>query len=434
LTPEGLVRSLLDQIRAHDSTISAWVSVWVEEALAAARLAGRELASGHDRGPLHGIPIGIKDLIDVAGKATRAGAPEFLDDSPQDADAAIISRLRTAGAILLGKTHTHPFAMGTITPQTHNPWDVERIPGGSSGGSAAALAAGMVPAALGSDTGGSIRLPAALCGVTGIKPTNGRVSRQGVWPLAWTLDHLGPLARSAEDCALLLQVLAGYDPDDARSVDISVPNFSAGFERGVRGLRIGIPKHAFDTAIDPEIARAVELAATTLEQAGAQLSDVTLRYAAEAPTLIGIILPAEAAAFHLQRLTEHPELFHPTVGPRLERGLLLPATAYVDAQRLRSAMTAAIRVLFHGVDLLLLPTTREVAPRIRDGLGVDTDLTCPFNLTGSPALAVPCGISSGGLPIGCQLVSAHWREDVALAAGHAYQQLTDWHTKRPALR
>ena len=431
LQPEALLEALLARIDALDGKVGAWVCVWPEEALAAARAAAVELAVGRDRGPLHGIPIGVKDLIDVAGQPTLAGAPELLTGHRATQDAAVVTRLRAAGAVLLGKTQTHPLAMGTVTPTTRNPWDLERVPGGSSGGSAAALAAGMCLGALGSDTGGSIRLPAALCGVTGLKPTYGRVSRRGVRPLAWTLDHIGPLARSVEDAGMLLQALAGYDAADPRSVDAPVPDYLRRRAAGVRGLRIGRLQGPFAHGLHPAYPPALATAAATLERLGAQLSDVELPYADEAPALREIILPAEAATIHHALFLTQREHFHPTVAPRLAAGMHIAATSYLQAQRLREAMRVACLQLFTRFDLLLAPTDRQPAPLVSSGTGASTDLTTPFNLTGFPVLATPCGFTDERLPLGMQLVAAPWAEETLIGAGCAYQAETSWHRQRP---
>lgn len=433
LLPETLADCALERIGALEPQVGAWVAVWRDDALAAARRAAAELAAGYDRGPLHGIPIGVKDLIDVAGKPTLAGAPQLLDGQTATQDAPVVERLRTAGAVLLGKTRTHPLAMGTITPGTHNPWDVTRVPGGSSGGSAAALAAGMCLGALGSDTGGSIRLPAALCGVTGLKPTYGRVSKRGVLPLAWSLDHVGPLARSAEDCARLLQALAGYDPADPRSVDAPVPDFLAGRDAGVRGLRVGVLQGTFSRGLHPDYPGALAGAAEVFARLGATLADAQLPFEQEYGEMMRAILPAEAATIHHARFLAQPELFHPTIRPRLDAGLVIPATMYLQAQRLRVAMRDSCLALFERHDVLLAPTDRQPAPLISSGAGATTDLTSPFNLTGFPVLALPCGFTTDSLPLSMQLVSAPWAEATLVRAGCAYQRETDWHTRRPDL-
>lgn len=431
LRPDPLVEALLDRIDGQDGQVGAWVSVWRDEALAAARLAGAELAASYDRGPLHGIPIGVKDLIDVAGQPTLAGAPDLLPAHPADTDATVVTRLRAAGAILLGKTQTHPLAMGTITPTTRNPWDLERVPGGSSGGSAAALAAGMCLGALGSDTGGSIRLPAALCGVTGLKPTYGRVSRRGVLPLAWTLDHIGPLARSVEDTGLLLQVLAGYDAADPRSVDTPIPDYLGEKDAGVDGLRIGRLVGPFTEGLHAAYPPALAAATAALEQLGALIADAELPYGREAPVLMEAILPAEAATIHHERLRRYPEHFHPTVAPRLAAGLQIPAASYLQAQRLREAMRGACLALFDRCDLLLAPADHQPAPLVSSGTGATTRFTAPFNLTGFPALALPCGFTDDGLPLGMQLIAAPWAERTLIRAGCAYQGATRWHSRQP---
>jgi aspartyl-tRNA(Asn)/glutamyl-tRNA(Gln) amidotransferase subunit A len=285
--------------------------------------------------------------------------------------------------------------------------------------------------ALGSDTGGSIRLPAALCGVTGLKPTYGRVSRRGVQPLAWTLDHIGPLARSVEDAGLLLQALAGYDAADPRSVDAPVPNYPSWGALSARGLRIGRLQGRFVDDLHPAYPPAMAAAAVTLQHLGAQLRDIELPYADQAPVLREIILPAEAATIHHARFVTQSERFHPTVAPRLAVGMRISATSYLQAQRLREAMRAACLALFRHVDLLLAPTDRQPAPLVSSQTGAGTDLTSPFNLTGFPVLALPCGFTDDGLPLGMQLVAAPWAEATLIGAGRAYQQVTDWHRRRP---
>ncbi|HEY8741621.1 MAG TPA: amidase, partial [Chloroflexota bacterium] len=272
---------------------------------------------------------------------------------------------------------------------------------------------------------------AALCGVSGLKPTYGRVSRRGVRPLAWTLDHLGPLARSVEDTALLLQALAGYDASDPRSVEAPVPDFLSERDRGVAGLRIGRLKGPFCEDLHPAYPPALDTAVTTLERLGAQISDVDLPYVNEAPVLMETILPAEAVTIHHQRFQTQRDRFHPTVAPRLEAGLLIPATSYLQAQRLRAVMRAACVALFAHVDILLAPTDRQPAPLVSSGLGATTRFTAPFNLTGLPALALPCGFTGEGLPLGMQLVAAPWAEATLVRAGCAYRQVTDWQQRRP---
>lgn len=433
LQPETLIEVLIARIDALDDHINAWVSIWRDKALSAAYTARQELCNGYDRGPLHGIPIGVKDIIDVAGYPTLADAPTVLPATPALKDATLINRLRQAGAIFLGKTHTHPFAMGTITPGTFNPWNLAHIPGGSSGGSAAALAAGMCLGALGSDTGGSIRLPAGLCGITGLKPTYGLVSRRGVFPLAWTLDHLGPLARSAEDCGLLLAAIAGYDSDDPRSLSTTPTNPLARKDAGVHGMRIGLLTGYFAENLHPSYTSALQDALRLFEQHGATISEIELPFAHETPTLMTTILPSEAATIHRQQFLDKHQHYHPTVVPRLEAGLLVPAVDYLEAQRVRAAMSTATLRLFSRIDVMVAPVDSAPAPRVDEHRGAATFFTAPFNLTGLPVLTLPCGFTAERLPLGMQIIAPPLQEATAIQVGCLFQQFTDWHRQQPPL-
>jgi aspartyl-tRNA(Asn)/glutamyl-tRNA(Gln) amidotransferase subunit A len=455
LSPVDLAETALQRIAALDGQVRAFLTVTKERALEDARRAEQELRAGIDRGPLHGLPLVLKDLVATRGILTTAGSQVLADYIP-DEDAAVAQRLTAAGIVLLGKTNTHEFAYGTFTRPTANPWDIERIPGGSSGGSAAALAARMCSLAIGTDTGGSIRIPAACCGVTGLKPTYGLVSAYGIIPLSWSLDHPGPLARSVEDCAVLLDALVGYDPRDPASLpDLAArPAYAETLQQlsaedaPLAGLRLGTPEDDYFTVADPEISTAVLAALKTLEGLGAVIEPVRLP-----PELSGLfrayrgVQMPEATAAHIEAgwWPTRANAYSPTVRSRLEMGGQLPATEYVQAQRLRRAFSDGMRALMQRVDALALPTLPILPPRIDqldqpvrigssefDASSALLRFTFPFNMTGQPALALPCGFSTSGLPISLQLAGRYLDEATLLRIGHAYQQVTEWHLRRPS--
>lgn len=452
ITPTELVEETLNLIEERDAEIAAFVTVMREEALAQAEQAERELRTGLKRGPLHGIPIAIKDLIAVKGVRTTGGS-QVLAEHVSEEDATVIELLRKSGAIIIGKTNTYEFAYGPYAPPTRNPWDLTRTTGGSSGGSAAAVAAGMVLGAIGTDTGGSIRIPSALCGVTGLKPTYGRVSCHGVLPLSWSLDHVGPIARSAEDCAFIFDAIAKYDPRDPNSVSgpPSSPSRSTatlieGAEgRGplsLQGLRLGVPQEAFVTPLDPEIHMAWRGALHVLEENGAALVDVEL----PRPTMTTyrMVQKPEASLAHMQQgwFPHQGELYTDLVRTRLREGQEIPAVEYLKAQQERRAFTSQLRSILRSVDAFVLPTQAMAAiPAEQMGQEVTingmqenaTDamlrMTMPFNLVGFPAVSFPCGFTSTHLPIGLQIAGKPFEEATVLRIAHAYQQLTDWHRR-----
>ena len=459
LTAETLVERSLERIHARDGAVKACVTVMADEARAEARAADERLrdpARARGASPLCGIPLGVKDLYQTRGVRTSAGS-RVLEDYIPDEDAAAVARLRRAGAALVAKTNTHEFAYGTFTPPTRNPWDLERIPGGSSGGSAAGIAAGMFPAALGSDTGGSIRIPAACCGVTGLKPTYGLVSRAGIIALSWSYDHAGPLARTVEDCALLLDELAGYDPADPDSVEAPTMDFAAALmdrrepAEAVRGAKIGVPRQFFYDGAESEVVALVSMALGVYESLGAQIVEVDL------PDILNdelfdkayrAVQRPEATLYHTQMgwLGAHNERYTPTTLAYLELGGQVLATDYIQGQRIRRALTGELRALLANLDALAMPTLPIVAPRIDaldepllvDGREVTVGYmtlrnTFPFDLTGQPALALPCGFTEAGLPVSLQLVAGHFNEPALLRLGHAYQRVTDWHARQPTL-
>lgn len=433
-----LTEACLARIGAVDQTLNAFVTVMTE----AARMAARQAMQAKYRGPLHGIPVGLKDIFDVDGVRTTAASP-ILADNVATSDSSVTRRLKEAGAVIIGKLNLHQFAFGATGRSSHfgparNPWDSERITGGSSSGSGAAVATGECFAAMGTDTGGSIRIPASLCGVTGLKPTFGRVSKAGLLPLSWSLDHAGPLARTAEDAAIVLQVIAGHDPEDVSSSVEPVPDYTAHLRDGVAGLRIGVPNNFFFDALAPEIEAGVREAIGVLEELGAHVEPVHLPLMDEIPAATNAIQLPEALAYHQRWMAERPDDYADDVRYRLELGAMFPAVAYVQAQRLREQAVAAWRdEVFSHVDIIAVATTQTAAFKL-DGSDLSVTLslirlTNPLNLLGVPAISVPCGFTPDGLPFGLQLIGRWWDEATVLRAGHAYQQATDWHTRRPPL-
>ena len=451
----ALTEECLRRIERLESRLLACVTVMADTARAEARAADAARAVGDTR-PLLGIPLASKDLIQTRGVRTTAGSRVLADWLP-GADATVVTKLREAGAVLLCKTNTHEFAYGTATPPTRNPWDVERVPGGSSGGSAAAVAVGEALGALGTDTGGSIRIPAAACGVTGLKPTFGLVSRAGIIPLSWSLDHAGPIARTAEDCALLLDALAGYDaadPDSLRAPSPSAGGYAAALaadrtpEDALRGLRIGVPLNYFTRHVDAEVREAVRTAIAALAGLGAEVREVVLPAAIDETFAMyrGIQRP-EAYTYHADQgwLETRAEFYRPSILDVIKLGADYTASDFIRAQQARRVFADDMRAVMAEVDALATPTLPLPARRIDeidtpvlwDGqaepAGESLRFTFPFDLTGQPALTVPCGFTSHGLPIGLQLAGRHFADAALLRIGQAYQRITDWHTRLPGV-
>ncbi len=447
VSPLELTEAYLDRIARLNPQVNAYVTVTAERARADARRATDELDAGKGRGPLHGVPVALKDLYETAGIRTTGGAKIHADYVPA-ADCTVARRLRDAGTILLGKLNTHEYAYGVTTTNPHfgatrNPWNLEHIPAGSSGGSGAAIAAGLATATTGTDTGGSIRMPASVCGVVGLKPTYGRVSKAGVIPLSYLFDHAGPITRTVEDAAVMLNVLAGYDPADATSVRTPVDDYTADIDGGVRGLRIGVPRAFFFTQLDDEVAAAVERALEELRRLGAEVRDVEIDGVEPGVgATFGLVL-AEAQEIHAQSLRTRPDDF----GADVRAILTTPAPdsqTLMLALRARDALTVSTRCALESVDLLVTPTTPIPAARIGEEIvrygGVEESIllamircTAPFNATGLPALSLPCGFTRAGLPIGLQLVGRSFDERTVLRAGHAYERATEWHARTPPL-
>ena len=434
LSSESITRDALDRIAATDQSVHAFVAVDEENAMSAARAADFELQRGHDRGPMHGIPYAVKDIIDVAGMPTTCHSKLRLDHRA-DADAWVTSRLRDAGAIMLGKLATYEFALGGPSfdlpfPPTRNPWNLEHIPGGSSSGSAAAVAAGFVRTAIGSCTAGSIRGPAAWCGTVGIKPTYGRVSKRGVFPLAWSLDHCGPLTRSVEDAAISLQVIAGYDPLDPSSADVPVPDFRSGLEGGVAGLRLGVPRAFFDThsQLSVDTRAAIDGTLALLRDNGATVKDISLPDYALFHSCNRVIMNAEAYALHKPSLQQRWGDFGETTVRRFVAGISITASEYLDALRLRRRLIAEVDKVLERYDGLVSAVSLATAPRF------DTQAhaaawplqSSPFNLTGHPAMSVPVGLGADGLPLAVQVIGRAFDEATVLRVGRAIERLSGW--------
>lgn len=428
LSPVEATEATLARIESLEPELNAFITVTADRALADARAAADEIASGNCRGLLHGVPVAVKDLCETTGILTTAGS-SFLEDWIPDEDATVMTKLREAGAIIVGKLNMHEWAFGATGLNPHygaarNPWDTDRITGGSSSGSGAAVAAGMCYAALGSDTGGSIRIPSSLCGISGIKPTYGRVSLKGIVPLAWSLDHVGPMARTVRDCAIVLEAIAGYDPGDPRTTDRPVVAWSEALDHGVAGLRIGVPRGYIDQEVLPGVKPVFEGALQVLTSLGADVRTVELPVLQEYWTSASIVLLGEAAAFHKERLEAEPERFTDSVSSRFVN---LKATDYIIAARQRDeARRVGDDVLLRDLDLLAMPSTLRTAVTIES---VETDdptlgltrFTAMFDLTGQPAISVPCGLSQAGLPVGLQLVGKMFDEATVLRAAHAFQ-------------
>lgn len=432
LSPVELVDSVLRRIDATEGTIGAFACVTADAARAGAAAAEAEIAAGRYRGPLHGIPVGVKDLCDTAGVPTTCSSKVRAGNVPEH-DAAVVERLRAAGTVMVGKTHTHEFAYGAITPTTRNPWDPRRIPGGSSGGSAAAVATGSCLVGIGTDTGGSIRIPSALCGTAGLKPTYGRVSKRGIASLSWSLDHCGPLARSVRDCALVLNAIAGYDPADPGSVDVPVPDVTEALEGGVAGLRVGVPTGYFLDMVSDDVGAATRGAHRMLEGLGCRLEEVAIPHAAVMlATGWAIILP-EASAYHRDSLRSSAGLYQPDVRVLLEAGELVLATDYIEALRVRTLIQRSWAEMFDGIDVLVTPTVPIAAPEVGTASTAWPDgtveeitqtlvrLTLPADLTGLPALSLPAGRDPAGLPLGVQVIGRPFDEATVLRVGSALE-------------
>jgi aspartyl-tRNA(Asn)/glutamyl-tRNA(Gln) amidotransferase subunit A len=442
LSPVELVQALLARIGQLDHRVQAFITLTADRALAAARKAEQEIQRGQYRGPLHGIPFGLKDIYDTAGLLTSGGSAVCADNVPAQ-DATVTRKLLDAGAILLGKLQTHEFAHGGPSfdlpwPPSRNPWDLSRFTGGSSSGSGAALAAGFMPAAMGSDTGGSIRGPASFCGITGLMPTYGLVSRAGVIPNSFTFDHCGPMARSAEDCAILLQAVAGYDAADPGSIRHEPVDFRSALDRPVQGLRVGVLRHYWEEDIPAtaEHARALEEAVKVFESLGATVSSCRIRPVQEGFDIKVVIAESEIFSIHQENLIRSPEKFGRDFLGRALPACVFQSADYVQALREHRRYLDELRPVFERFDVLLASGFGP-APRFEDyrteNFWLKSNVCTPANTGRTPALALPCGYTSSGLPLGMQLIGRAGDDARVLQAGHAFQQATDWHLRRAPL-
>ena len=441
VSPVELTRDFLARIEKLNPRLNAFITVMAGSALAQARQAEAEIARGNWRGPLHGIPLGLKDLIDTAGVRTTAASALFKDRIPTR-DAEIVRRLRNAGAVLLGKLNLHEFAYGGSSLVSYfgvvrNAWNPEHIAGGSSGGSATAVAAGLCCGAIGTDTAGSIREPAALCGVVGLKPTYRRVSSRGVIPLSISYDHVGPIARTVADAAAVLQAIAGFDVEDKTSSNVPVEDYSALLTRDdLKRVKIGVPRRFFFEDLDPEVAFATDEALSTLAALGAEIRDVRLAVPTDRK-----LQNAESYASHADSVARSPDLYQPETLRRIRTGQKVSEAEVVECRRELERTRHDIAAIFADVDLLVTPTTPIAAPTIAE-LQHNPDLlrprellllrnTRPFNVWGLPAISIPCGFTRAGLPVGLQMAGPHWGEIGVLWAAHAYEQATAWHKREP---
>ena len=440
ISPVELTKDCLVKIERLNPVLNAFILVTEESALRQAQQAEAEIQRGDWRGPVHGVPVGLKDLVDTADVPTTAASALFKGRIPGE-DAEIVHRLKNAGAVLLGKQNLHEFAYGgssviSYFGEVRNAWNSEHIAGGSSGGSATAVAAGLCYGAIGTDTAGSIREPAALCGVVGLKPTYGRVSAHGVIPLSWSLDHIGPICSTVADCALMLQVIAGYDPGDENCANVPVNDYAADIERRSNRTRIGIPRQVFYEDLDPEVNSAIEQALGVLQAVSGEIHEVELAVPTDRA-----LQAAESYAYHAEFVARSPELYQPETLRRIRSGEKISAAEMEQQRRELRRMRSEISQIFENIDVLVTPTTPIAAPAL-DELKNNPDLlrprelmllrnTRPFNVWGLPAISVPCGFASSGLPIGLQIAGPHWLESRVLQVAYAYEQATAWHKREP---
>lgn len=446
ISPVELFNEAIERIHRLQPKLNSYITITEEEGRKAATEAESEIRKGQYRGPLHGIPISIKDLFATRGVRTTAGS-KVLSQWIPDYDATAVARLRQSGMVLVGKTNMHEFAYGVTNDNPHygparNPWDPTRVPGGSSGGSAAAVASSQCSASLGSDTGGSIRTPAAVCGVVGLKPTFGRVSRYGAIPLAWSLDHVGPLTKSVEDAAIMLAAMAGADPKDPSTSSRPIVDYRNGMQGSIRGLRLGVPRQYFFEHVDPEIQKLVSAAIHELESIGATRVDVDIPALENCAAMEAHITLAEATSYHEPYLKKQPDDYGPTVQTNLEAGRYLLATDYVKSQRARTLLQRNFNEAFKRAEVIVSPTLPALPPLVGEVLVQSGDLqehvidaflrfNIPYDLIGFPAISLPCGLSASGLPVGLQIAGRAFDEVTILRVASSYEQSTTWHAAHP---
>ncbi len=440
LSPVDLTRAFLDRIRTLDAQLNAYLLPLEDAALADAKRAEAEIADGNYKGPLHGIPIGLKDIYNTAGVRTTGHSALFKGHVPTE-DAFTVALLRQAGAVILGKLSTWEFAIGGASfdlpwPPARNPWNTAQDPGGSSSGSGAAVASGLAMAAMGTDTGGSIRGPASWCGIAGLKPTYGYLSRRGILPLAFSLDHAGPMCWTVEDCALMMQVLAKHDPLDAASASVPSVDFAGALGGNLSGVRIGVPRHFFesDVTCEPDVLAAFNASVQVFRSLGASVQDVTLSPLGRFTDINSLITAAEAYAIHREWLQKTPELYGERGRLRIMAGAFVSADDYINAQRERTRLVQEVASVMTGCDLLMMPTRQMVAPVLGGyDSSVGPSLTRPFNMTGYPALSLCNGFSRAGLPTSLQIAGRPFQDHIVLQAGDAFEKATAFRTTRPAL-
>jgi len=436
-------KALIARIEQHDGGLNAFLRLTPEIALEDARRAEAEIMRGDWRGPLHGVPYGLKDIVDYAGLPTTAHS-KILENNVAAADAVVTQKLRAAGGVFMGKLSTHEFALGGPCfdlpwPPARNPWNRDHFCGGSSSGAGAATAAGFLPAAIGSDTGGSIRNPATMCGVAGMKGTYGLVSRRGVFPLAFSLDHVGPLTRTVRDNALMLDAIAGHDPLDPGSANTAAGGYTAELGRGVKGLRIGVIRHFYmqDVKGDPEMVAGIEAALKVLAELGADVREINTAPLGEYAACNRTLLTSEAYAIHERWLQERPQDYGGLTRERLLSGAFVRAADYINAMRVRRKLTQAFHGLFSDIDVVITASAMDPACRIDDPEAIERtygrQARAPFNVTGGPALAVPVGFSKAGLPLGMQIAGKPFGEALVYRVAHAYEQAVKWVERHPVL-
>jgi len=440
VSPVELTKACLARIEVLNPALNCFITITADSALEQARGAEADVMKGKWRGPLHGVPIALKDLFDTAGVKTTAGSGVFKDRIPTE-DAEVVRRLKNAGAVLLGKTNMQEFAFGgsslvSYFGAVHNPWEQNHIAGGSSGGSAAAVAAGLCYGALGSDTAGSVRLPASHCGIVGLKPTYALVSIRGVIPLSWSLDHVGPMARTVADTAALLQAIAGYDAQDITSEEMKIPDYSQALRANVSSLRIGMPRDFFFADLDPEVDAAMKDALTVLGKLTAGIRDVPLA-ASTMESLRDVVRAAEAYTYHQEYVAKTPERYQPLILKRIQAGANVTTPAYIRGRMELARVRRTAGKTFKSADVLVTSTLPIPPPAMSDPHADDilptVRNTSPFNVNGLPAISLPCGFTKEGLPIGLQIVGPHGGDSVVFQLAHAYEQATEWHKRRPVL-
>jgi len=447
-SPLEIVEAFLSRIESLEPKLNSFITLLYDQAIESATQAEKEIQAGRYVGPLHGIPFGLKDLFYVKGIRNTSGS-KIYDNFIPDYDSTIALRLKKAGGILLGKLNMHPLAYGPTGENEeyghmHNPWNLDLIAGGSSGGNGSAVASGECPFAMGSDTGGSVRIPAALCGIVGFKPTYGRLSRYGMTVLAWSQDHPGPMTRTVEDCALVMNAIAGYDPNDPTSINLPVQDYTRALTGEIKGFRLGVIKEFFDLPIESQVKISFWRAMDKLTELGAIISEISWPIYHYGTAIASLIQMAEATSYHRELIRKKGPLIYPPVRLRLEAGVFISATDYIQAQRARSLFYIQSLNLFKNLDLIVTPTVPVTAfsigtsSLVLDGQKVNvisllTQYTRPFNLNGFPAITVPCGFSEDQLPIGLQFVGRPFDEESVLRSAHAYEQATLWHLRRPPL-